>query len=206
MTGTTSLRMSSHVRVTGTREKGGRTVVGMLQLDAPPGGSLRVPMSLADFEQLHTDVRVEWYDGICLVNPPLRRHVVCAMRITDLLRTACPPGYRVYAEWGWRAGDSLFRPDLMIAPVEGPADVQREAPLLVVEVLSPGTRDTDLGRKRELYAAGGLLCYWVVDPESGAVDVYGGAGLPLIQTIVDEPTTTVGAIVVLLDPTELAAL
>jgi Uma2 family endonuclease len=40
------------------------------------------------------------------------------------------------------------------------------APELVVEVLSPESRDRDLGEKQRLYAWAGVFEYWVVDPEA----------------------------------------
>lgn len=175
----------------------------MLDLDAPPGGSLRVPMALEHFDALATEQRVEWYDGLCVVNPPLRRHATAARRVARILEDACPPDHGVYVEWGWRLPQALFRPDIMVAPTEGPADVQRDAPLLIVEVLSPGTRDTDLGRKPELYAAGGLRWYWVVDPETGTVEVRGGPDLAITQTITST-AATIGPVEVLIDPAALA--
>ena len=41
--------------------------------------------------------------------------------------------------------------------IEGP-------PELAVEILSPGTKRLDKGRKRELYEREGVLEYWIVDP------------------------------------------
>lgn len=46
------------------------------------------------------------------------------------------------------------------------------APTLVVEIVSPSTRETDRHTKRRLYASSGLPWYWIVDPESRAVEVY----------------------------------
>ena len=43
--------------------------------------------------------------------------------------------------------------------MEGPPD-------LVVEVLSPGTREIDLARKMALYAKYGVPEYWIIDPET----------------------------------------
>ena len=37
-------------------------------------------------------------------------------------------------------------------------------PLLVVEVLSPGTRKSDRGSKRLAYEEAGVPVYWIVDP------------------------------------------
>ena len=69
-------------------------------------------------------------------------------------------------------GDNVVEPDLLVARR---SDItERElpgAPVLAVEVRSPGTRWTDEGRKRELYAASSVACYWLVDPVEPAVTV-----------------------------------
>jgi Uma2 family endonuclease len=43
------------------------------------------------------------------------------------------------------------------------------APDLVVEILSPGTRRRDKGRKRAIYDREGVREYWIVDPESRSI-------------------------------------
>lgn len=50
-------------------------------------------------------------------------------------------------------------------------DDVRGAPDLIVEVLSPGTRGTDMVRKRDLYDRFGVPEYWLVDPDAGSVTV-----------------------------------
>lgn len=52
------------------------------------------------------------------------------------------------------------------------ADGIHGTPDLIVEVLSPGTRKRDTGYKKDLYERCGVHEYWIVHPESRAVDVY----------------------------------
>ncbi|HXP61360.1 MAG TPA: Uma2 family endonuclease [Dongiaceae bacterium] len=49
--------------------------------------------------------------------------------------------------------------------VEGPAD-------LVVEVISPGSRTIDRGKKFHEYEQGGVPEYWLIDPERKRVEFY----------------------------------
>ncbi len=46
------------------------------------------------------------------------------------------------------------------------------APDLIVEVLSPTTRDLDLGAKKVLYARHGVIEYWVIDLDDQTVSIY----------------------------------
>jgi Uma2 family endonuclease len=74
---------------------------------------------------------------------------------------------------------SLFTvlvPDLVYFTAERFARVVNEkhaiaAPDLVVEILSPGTRRRDKGRKRAIYEREGAGEYWIVDPEAMQVTV-----------------------------------
>ena len=79
---------------------------------------------------------------------------------------------------------SLFTvlvPDLVYFTAERFARVVNEkhavaAPDLVVEILSPGTRRRDKGRKRAIYEREGVAEYWVVDPDAKQVSVLRRAG------------------------------
>jgi Uma2 family endonuclease len=68
------------------------------------------------------------------------------------------------------------------------------APDLVVEILSPGTRRRDKGRKRAVYDREGVREYWIVDPETRSVTVLhrpgAGAGLTAVTVLTLEKDET----------------
>jgi len=91
---------------------------------------------------------------------------------------------------------SLFTvlvPDLVYFTAERFARVVNEkhataAPDLVVEILSPGTRRRDKGRKRAVYDREGVREYWMVDPEARSITVLrrprAGAGLTDVTVVI----------------------
>jgi Uma2 family endonuclease len=69
---------------------------------------------------------------------------------------------------------TVLVPDLVYFTADRFARVVNEkhataAPDLVVEILSPGTRRRDKGRKRAIYDREGVQEYWIVDPEARAI-------------------------------------
>jgi Uma2 family endonuclease len=74
-------------------------------------------------------------------------------------------------------GDTVLAPDIAWwaerrRPVVGPGAMDA-VPDLVVEVLSPATRENDLGAKRAAYLAAGVTELWLADPAAGTVTVVG---------------------------------
>jgi Uma2 family endonuclease len=71
---------------------------------------------------------------------------------------------------------NVFQPDLYfirnerfrIIDEQGP----KGAPDLVAEVISPGTKRNDLGRKKTISAERGVIDYWTVFPDTREVHVY----------------------------------
>jgi Uma2 family endonuclease len=69
--------------------------------------------------------------------------------------------------------DNVLVPDLVFIArdrlhIIGPKAIDA-APDLIVEILSPGTKQRDLSMKRALYARFGVQEYWVVEPEARSV-------------------------------------
>jgi Uma2 family endonuclease len=71
---------------------------------------------------------------------------------------------------------TIVQPDIMYVATERSARVSERgvegAPTLVVEILSPSTRETDRNTKLRLYASYGIPWYWIVDPDARTVEVY----------------------------------
>lgn len=133
-------------------------------------------------------VRWEVVDGQPVVNPsPGGPHQRAVSRLTRLLGDACPADHEVLPapfDWVlWRAPQLQVRqPDLVVV-THAQADSPRltEAPLLLVEILSPDSFERDVVVKRAEYAAAGARHYWVVDLGVPEVVVYGREGDRLVQ-------------------------
>jgi Uma2 family endonuclease len=135
-----------------------------MDLRAPAGGVLVVPMSREEFDALPEMHHTEWWDGACVVTSTTRRHGKAISALgTALMAVLDAASFEVMTGVGWRLPDAEFVPDLVVVAAAPDADALYEPPLMLVEVLSRSTRHIDLGRKRQLYAAGGLPWYWVVD-------------------------------------------
>ncbi|MHB1097250.1 MAG: Uma2 family endonuclease [Gemmatimonadaceae bacterium] len=70
----------------------------------------------------------------------------------------------------------VIEPDLMVLPAPVAAlgrnwNGADSPPTLVVEIVSPSSRIRDYRRKRDFFAAGNALEYWIVDPERRVIVV-----------------------------------
>jgi Uma2 family endonuclease len=155
----------------------------MLTPTVQGGASLTLPMSFEEYEALGETKHTAYYDQLAHVNPPTRRHVQIARRLTRILEDAAPAEYEVLPEAGWAVGpQQILVPDIMVARRNAPGpDLLREPPLLVIEVLSRSTRSEDVGRKRELYAKGGANWYWLVDPDAEDIHMLGSSRGTLVE-------------------------
>ena len=82
---------------------------------------------------------------------------------------------------------NVFQPDIIFIKKEQLAQIQKDglhgAPVLVIELLSPGTARYDLNQKKVAYERSGVREYWIVDPDTKAVQGYflesGEYGVPV---------------------------
>jgi Uma2 family endonuclease len=122
--------------------------------------------------------RHELLDGVYVVSPPPRfRHQQAVMNLYQLLAPALGgrPDLMLFPVLGdiVVGTRSVVQPDLFVIPKPASMDVHwRDVslPLLVVEVLSPGTAARDRGIKRQLYQRAGIPEYWIVDLDSRMVE------------------------------------
>jgi Uma2 family endonuclease len=159
-------------------------------------------MSAAEWESLGETKHHEWSEGVLYVNPPSRRHVLAAKALGRRLDDACPPGFTVYPDWGLRTPSGDFEPDLMVAPLDLPDDsYTRAAPLLVVEIASPTTRDLDWDRKRRAYGEAGVEWYWILERDGLTIFSNRQGELVEVQRVTaGEEATTSGPVALRLDP------
>jgi len=125
--------------------------------------------------------KYELLHGELLVTPaPTDGHETIAARLTrqlDPFVAAQGLGYVYRPRAVMRVGrDTELEPDLMIRQphpdIGGGSWDTAPLPILVVEILSRGTRAIDLGRKRVFYLSAGVAEYWVVDGDARTITVH----------------------------------
>jgi Uma2 family endonuclease len=169
-------------------------------------------MSYQEWWALPAKPKSEWVDGEVVVNSPASfAHQDASFLLTALLRASLP-GLHVVQEVGVQLPNSRVRvPDISVIRHPPEQFLVSEAPVLVVEILSPSTRGEDTVRKSGEYAGAGIGQYWILDPELRALDVYQNSGsgwIPLLHLDAQGPRGTAsidGAHEVELDLTLLLA-
>jgi len=139
----------------------------------PHGGAF----TRADLEAMPDDGRRhELIDGTLVVTPsPSHRHQRCSLRLAVLLHDHCPHDLEVVTAPFDVAltEDTIMQPDLLVARKGDFTDKDLSGvPVMVVEILSPSTRQVDLHLKRARYEAAGCPSYWIVDPETPSIGVF----------------------------------
>lgn len=134
-----------------------------------------------DYLRLPEDGRYEVLEGDLLMTPsPVTYHQVICTNLLLILgnhirkellgRIFVAPYDVVLSKY------NVVQPDLIFVSrhrehIIGEKNIQG-APDMVVEVLSPGTRERDEKIKMKIYAKYGILEYWIVDPDNKKVAVY----------------------------------
>jgi Uma2 family endonuclease len=151
-----------------------------LQHLSPPYVLRKYEVTPEDYEELaHEDLRCEYLDGVLIVHSPASlQHEERLGFLTALLYDFVPrsrPGRIYISNAVMQLGERRFCPDLSylaaehtdrirVARVVGPMD-------LVVEMVSTGTREYDLGEKRNAYHQGRIPEIWFIDADHKQVQV-----------------------------------
>ncbi|MGZ9825757.1 Uma2 family endonuclease [Tsukamurella ocularis] len=127
-------------------------------------------LSLEEWDALGEDStsHAELQEGVLIVSPkPRPEHQYAAGVLFSVLNRAAPEGFRAFPEIDLileaRTPASVRAPDVVVMPQHAARPFRASDAVLVVEVLSPGTRRTDLVMKRHEYAEVGIPHYWIVD-------------------------------------------
>lgn len=161
-------------------------------------GLQRKRMSYEEWWALPAKPKTEWVDGEVVVNfPASHPHQKASFRLTALLDAALT-GLDVVQEVGVQLPKNRVRvPDISVLRQPPEQFLVSEAPVLVVEILSPSTRGEDTVRKSGEYAGAGIGQYWILDPELRALDLYANSGsgwTPLLHLDDREPRGSAGVI------------
>lgn len=135
------------------------------------------PLTIDDLDHFPDDgCRYELIEGDLHVSAaPASLHQRALQNLLMLFGTACPPTFELLPGPAVVLGSAtLFEPDLCVVAVEREPLARRvtDPPLLVCEILSPSTRNYDVGTKRPIYRAAGVGAMWVVDPGVPALTVW----------------------------------
>lgn len=151
-------------------------------VDASDADSLRIPMSLEEYLALPDGRfgpywKVEWVNGVAILNAPNIRHQATLTKLIVLLSRALPEAL-ILPDSNVRMSGSRRRPDITVLP-GFPADPVwiDEGALILVEIASPSTWREDLGPKVEEYLTLGAQQYWTVDPETNSVTIRRNTGV-----------------------------
>lgn len=132
----------------------------------------RFRMSWEEYLELPEKPKAEWVDGEVVVTPGVSPgHGVATIRLAIVLAKALPELSLMTEVGVMLASNRLRIPDLMATATLPDGQWATDAPVLVVEVLSPSTRTEDTVRKSVEYLRGGVGQYWVLDPDLRVLDV-----------------------------------
>lgn len=133
----------------------------------------RYGATLAEYERLaNEDTRIELLDGVLIVHSPANWRHEKLFWFLGRLVSGFVESHDLGEVTGSRTAVILntgrrVEPDLLFVKRDR-MDIVGEVfvsgnPDLVVEILSPATRDYDLGEKRKAYADAGVPEYWMLD-------------------------------------------
>ncbi|WBB74371.1 Uma2 family endonuclease [Micromonospora sp. WMMD1128] len=150
--------------------------------------------------------RFELLDGNLIMSPsPTRLHQSIALMLGAALNETCPPDLDVTQGVEVRMSRRRsFIPDLLVteldASLRNPAKYQPNEVLLVVEIVSEGSRSIDRVLKPTVYAEADIPYFWRIETEAG-IEVHAYKLDPVKQVYVEQARMTDG--ILLPEPWEI---
>jgi Uma2 family endonuclease len=147
-------------------------------IDATDGALQFIPMSYDEWRELPEKPKDEFIDGVGIVSPPpAYDHGEGQASLAFALRKALPT-LRVVVEVEFLLIDRrrVRRPDISLVEQRPEGIWIADPPVLIAEVLSPGTRSQDTVNKASEYAEAGVGHYWLLDPASRSLEAYRNIG------------------------------
>ncbi len=137
---------------------------------------------VSSYDQLEDDgFLYQLVEGVLIMAAaPILFHQDILMKLTLIISKfleSHPIGKIYFAPTDVELNDqNIYQPDLLFVSRERSAILKGKrvvgAPDLVIEVLSVGTKDLDLGVKYKVYEQSGILEYWIVDPQKKSFKFY----------------------------------
>ena len=146
--------------------------------------TVRRPASYQDVLDAPPHMVAELIRGALHLHPrPASPHVLAGSSLGDELVSPFqkgrggPGGWWILDEPELHLGEDVLVPDLAgwrreRMPTYPDTPYFTLAPDWLCEILSPGTRQTDLTEKRDIYAAAGVAHLWLVDPEARTLEAF----------------------------------
>ena len=132
--------------------------------------------TLEEFEQMTKEEHItyELIDGLVMISPrPAAKHQLVSGNLYAELRAVLRKNNcNVIQEFDLMLEHQIFVPDLMITcgdKFEG--NRYENAPLIIIEIVSPTSMSRDYVVKRNKYEQLGIQEYWIVSPEEECIDV-----------------------------------
>jgi Uma2 family endonuclease len=132
--------------------------------------------TVKDYMALPTENGVELIQGEFVMSPsPQADHQKIVVALCVALKTQICGGELLVSPMDViLADDTVVQPDLLYVGPDRLAIIKERvagAPDLVIEILSPSTRDRDRLVRTGLYARFGVREYWLVDPDTRTIQV-----------------------------------
>jgi Uma2 family endonuclease len=132
-----------------------------------PSLTERQDWTVNDLASLPKDLLYELIDGRLILPSPAGVHQIIGIDVVLALRAGCPPGYAPVTDLSLKIDNrNEPRPDVVVISLDhiGRSPAPVEGAILAVEIVSPDSHFRDMYAKAKLYAAAGVVNYWVIDP------------------------------------------